>query len=91
MNDRDIERHSINCADCGALIDERESLHVYVSEEEREICLTCFENKGYTHCDVCEKTKPDIEIDETHGYREAEGYENICIKCWRDEHGGNRL
>jgi len=62
MNDRAIDRHSINCYGCNNLIDERESYHVLVKGEEHEICQFCFENAGYTHCEECDITKPDSEI-----------------------------
>lgn len=85
MNERDIERHSINCHNCDELIDERESYRIEIDGDDAEICQSCFENKGFTHCDVCDKTKPDDEIDFIHGIRDDKWYENICIKCWREE------
>ena len=46
MNQRTIERHSINCFECGELVDERECFPNPDKDEGGEICQHCFD-KGY--------------------------------------------
>ena len=81
MNERAIDAHSVNCWNCHVLADERETMHIYANGEEVEICEACFENEGFTHCDVCDRTKPDSEMDAYHSLREELEFENICKEC----------
>jgi len=73
MTEHWIQMHTVNCALCGVLFDEREAMES--PDVEGEICPRCGEN--FTNCDWCGKMRMNEKMDLGVGPDEL----NICIGC----------
>lgn len=88
MRESTILKHSINCSQCGTLIDERSC---YYTHGGKALCDTCFAT-GYELCNGCSyiyalsemviaENEVEIYCSRCNGERQLADNNSICVSC----------